>query len=365
MKLQDEIFMARAVALAQKGRGQTSPNPCVGAVVVRSGKVVSEGYHLYFGGPHAERVALRKANGQARDATLYVSLEPCSTWGKTPPCVDTIIAKQIKRVVIASLDPNPQNHQGGVRKLRKAGIQVRVGVLAEEARKQNEAFFKRMQTGFPFVTLKIAQSLDGKIATTTGESRWISSKRSREFVHSLRSEVDAILVGKNTALRDNPRLRGLTRGEKPWRIVLDPDLELSPKARLFEGPQLTFVAIPDRKLNRVSQNLGSKKFKGQIFLPIQEKRGKLELRELLKKLAALGVNHLLVEGGGEVAWSLIDGRLVDRLIWIIAPKIIGGRSAKTSVEGEGVEKIREAYLLDFEKSYRLGEDWVFVARPRG
>lgn len=357
----DEKWMKRALTLAERGRVLASPNPMVGAVVVRKGRILAEGYHAFFGGPHAEAVALRKAGRAARQATLYVTLEPCSTWGKTPPCVDSVIASRSSRVVIGSLDPNPRNHRLGVQKLEKAGIRVQIGVSAQEVEKQNQGFFKRMRTGYPFVTLKMAQSLDGKIAASSGESRWISSVPARRFVHRLRARADAVLVGKNTALQDNPRLQTKAHEEKPWRVVLDPDLGLSRNARIFKGSPLTFVAVSEKKLPKLS-SLSNRN--GRILIPVSEKKGRLELKDLLRQLGSLGVNDLLVEGGGEVAWSLIQERLVDRLLWIVAPKIIGGRSTKTSVEGEGIDKLEKAFLLKWEKVSRLGEDWVFEAKPR-
>ena len=357
---QNEFWMRRALRLAEKARGKTSPNPLVGALVVRKGKVVGQGFHPFFGGPHAERVALEKAGQRARGATLYVTLEPCSNWGKTPPCVETVVASGIKKVVIGSFDPNPRNHRRGFLKLRKAGREVQARILAEEVEKQNQAFFKTMRTGLPFVTLKMAQSLDGKIAARTGKSRWISSEPARKFVHELRSQADAVLVGKNTALLDNPKLQGKNgRIGKPWRIVLDPNLEMSPTARIFEGPQLTFLAVSEKKLKKISSRFKTAR---RILLPVPEREGRLDLKLLLKKLVSLGVNHLLVEGGGELAWSFIRGGFVDRLVWITAPKIMGGRHTKTSVEGEGVENPQKAIPLQWEKVYRLGPDWVFEAK---
>lgn len=354
----DRKWMTRALALAEKGRGHTSPNPLVGAVLVKNGRLIAEGYHGRFGGPHAETVVLRKALTRARGSTLYVTLEPCSSWGKTPPCVDSVIAARVERVVIGSSDPNPENHRQGIIKLRKAGMKVRTGILADQVEHQNQAFFKAMQTGLPYVTLKMAQSLDGKIATRTGESRWISSTASRRFVRRLRSQADAVLVGKNTAFHDNPKLQGLNGSQKPWRVVLDPDAQIPPKARIFQGPQLTLVAVSQKKLKHLpSPSRG----RYRILIPVPEKNQKLELRYLLHQLASLGVHHLLVEGGGELAWSLIREGWVDRLVWIVAPKLIGGRSAKTSVEGEGVERIGKAFPLKWEKIYQLGSDWVFEA----
>ncbi len=351
--------MKRALELAEKGRGRTSPNPLVGAVVVRKGKFVSQGYHASFGGPHAEAVALRRAGARAKGAALYVTLEPCATWGKTAPCVDAVIQSGVAKVVIGSRDPNPRNHKIGIQKLRQAGIRVKVGVLRRDVETQNRDFFKRMTTGFPFVVLKMAQSLDGKIATRKGESRWISSPESRRLVHRLRAQADAVLVGKNTALQDNPRLQAVKKGEKPWRVVLDPQKEIGPKARLFEGPQLTFIAVSEKKLPQVARKPQNG---SRILLPVPERKGELELKPLLRRLASLGVNQLLVEGGGEVAWSFLREGLVDELIWIVAAKIIGGREAKTSVEGEGIERLSQAFGIRWERVYPLGSDWVFVAR---
>lgn len=358
MRARDREWMARAIELAQRGGIRVRPNPLVGAVVVREGKLVGEGYHPYFGGPHAEAVALKKAGGNARQATLYVTLEPCSSWGKTSPCVDTVIESGIRRVVIGNSDPNPRNHQIGIQKLKKAGIQVVVGILAKEAEKQNAPFFKTMRTGLPWLTLKLAQSLDGKIATARGESRWISSLPSRAFVHRLRSQADAVLVGKNTALLDNPRLQGERGKTRPWRVVLDPKLEVDLQARIFQGPQLTFIAVSERKFISFRKTLNSN---SRVLLPIPEKRGKLALKPLLRELASLGAQHVLAEGGGELAWSLLQERLVDQLIWIVAPKVIGGRDAKTSVEGEGIQRLSRAFLLEWKNVYSLGNDWVFEA----
>ncbi len=358
MKAPDEKWMARAIELAGKANGRTRPNPLVGALVVQNGKPVSEGFHPYFGGPHAEIVALKKAGKRARQATLYVTLEPCSSWGKTPPCVDTVIASRVKRVVIGSLDPNPRNHRIGIQKLKQAGLQVSAGVLAKEVEKQNAPFFKTMRTSLPWVTLKLAQSLDGKIATARGESRWISSKASRNFVHRLRAQADAVLVGKNTAFLDNPRLQAEKGKLKPWRVVLDPKLELGPRARVFQGSQLTLVAVSEIALSAAPPRNDAR---GRILIPVPEKQGKLELKPLLQELASLGIQQVLAEGGGELAWSLLRERLVDRLIWIVAPKIIGGRNAKTAVEGEGVQKLARAFNLEWRNVYCLGDDWVFEA----
>ena len=382
-----EKWMRRALELAGRGRIGTSPNPMVGACIVSNGRKVGEGYHQKYGGEHAEIHALKAAGFKAKGASLYVTLEPCSTWGKTPPCAAAILRAGIRNVVIGALDPNPQNHGKGIQALKKGGIGVASGILESEIRRQNEAFFKYTRTGMPFVTLKMAQSLDGKIAARTGLSRWITSKPAREFVHFLRAEQDAILIGKNTLFMDNPALLSCVKTKnadtlKPWRIALDPDFEVSPNARIFKSAPLTFLAVSESRHSRkflphrgplgsgihkfadlpVGRQKHSGMPKGVVILPLKEKRGRLALRDLLKKLGALGVAKLLVEGGGELAWSLLSENLVDKACWIVAPKFIGGREAKTSVEGIGFETPEQAIRLHINKVSQLGKDWLFEGR---
>ncbi len=356
-----EKWMRLALQLAEKGRCSVSPNPMVGACLVRGHRVVAEGYHEAFGGPHAEVLAIKRAGSRARGATLYVTLEPCSTWGKTPPCVAAIVRAGIRNVVIGSLDPNPKNHGRGVRALKKEGVRVRAGILSEEVKEQNNWFFKYVHAGLPYVTLKMAQSLDGKIATRTGASRWISSPLSRAFVHELRAGQDAILVGKNTLFKDDPYLSpriksGTLQPGKPWRVVLDPKFQVSLKARIFRGEQLTVVVVSE-KIKKGSEKKNGF-YPGCALLPIREKRGRLDLGDLLKNLAALGIAKLLVEGGGELAWSLLEAGFVDKAYWIVAPKILGGRSAKTSVEGKGVLTPSQAIAGKIVKTFQSGEDLV-------
>jgi diaminohydroxyphosphoribosylaminopyrimidine deaminase/5-amino-6-(5-phosphoribosylamino)uracil reductase len=358
-----EFWMKRAFALAEKGRFGVSPNPMVGACVVAKGKLVGSGFHKKFGGPHAEPQALNQAGFRAKGATLYVTLEPCATWQKTPPCAPTIKEKGIRQVVIGCLDPNPLNRGKGVRFLRKHGIAVQVGVLEKEIRQQNEGFFKLMTAKRPFVTLKMAQTLDGKIATSEGLSRWISSPRSREFVHQLRAAHDAVLVGKNTFYQDDPRLtvpqgsRSLVSG-KPWKIVMASAKGWSSRARVFEDDRLTILVFPEKDLKRIIKKASVKKG-SLMLLPVKAKQGRIEVPELLRKLASLGVVRLLVEGGGELAWSFIEKGCVDRAYWILAPKIFGGRNAKTSVEGLGVKMPDHAFQFWTTEVTRLGEDWIF------
>jgi diaminohydroxyphosphoribosylaminopyrimidine deaminase/5-amino-6-(5-phosphoribosylamino)uracil reductase len=358
-----EVWMKRALALAERGRFSVSPNPMVGACVVSKGKLVGSGFHEKFGGPHAEPNALAKAGKKARGATLYVTLEPCATWQKTPPCAPYIKEKGIKKVVIGCLDPNPLNCGKGVRFLQRQGIAVKIGVMEDEVRKQNEGFFKYMTEKRPFVTLKMAQTLDGKIATRKGLSRWVSSPPSREFVHKLRASHEAVLVGKNTFYQDDPRLtipkdsRSLPAG-KPWKIVMISARGWSPRARIFEDDRLTILVFPEKDLKAIVRKAEAQK--GTLMLlPVKEKHGRIEVRELLRKLALLGVTKLLVEGGGELAWSFLEAGCVDRAFWIVAPKIFGGRHAKTSVEGLGVNTPAQAFLFRTAKMTRSGDDWIF------
>ena len=358
-----ERWMKRALALAEKGRFSVSPNPMVGACVVSKGKLVGSGFHERFGGPHAEPNALAKAGKKARGATLYVTLEPCATWQKTPPCAPLIKEKGINEVVIGCLDPNPLNRGKGVKFLREQGISVIVGVLENEVRRQNEGFFKYMTEKRPFVMLKMAQTLDGKIATREGLSRWISSVPSRHFVHRMRAAYDAVLVGKNTFYQDDPRLtvppksKSLVAG-KPWKVVMASAKGWSPTARIFSDDRLTILVFPEKDLRAMVKKASSRKGK-RMLLPVKEKQGRIDVRELLRKLASLGVMRLLVEGGGELAWSLLEAGCVDRACWILAPKIFGGRTAKTSVEGGGVGNPDQAFVFHVEKVTRSAEDWIF------
>lgn len=358
-----EEWMKTVLVLAANGKYSVSPNPMVGACLVKSGRLLALGYHREFGGPHAERIALERVGRRAEGATLYVTLEPCSTWQKTPPCSPLIVEKKIKQVVIGALDPNPLNHKKGVRFLTRHGVKVVAGVLEDQVKEQNAGFFTVMTKGRPFVTLKMAQTLDGKIATREGLSRWISSPETRKFVRELRTEQDAVLVGKSTFFMDDPRLavpstsKALACG-KPWKVVMVSEKGWPSKARLFRGNRLVILCFPESKAKQVIR--GAKRKKGHFtLLPVKDVRGRVNISDLLKKLAALGVSRLLVEGGGELAWSLIEAGCVDRAIWVIAPKVFGGRDAKTSVEGAGVTRPDQAYSFKPRKVSRLGKDWVF------
>jgi len=352
--------MQRALALAAMGRGCTSPNPMVGAVVAKGEKVVGQGFHRKAGEPHAEIMALRQAGGAARGATLYTNLEPCCHTGRTPPCVEEIVAAGVERVVSSTRDPDPRVNGGGFRKLRRSGVVVATGVMKSEATHLNRAFTKFVQEGFPFVTLKGAASLDGRIATRTGDSKWITSVEAREHARLLRREHDAVLVGIGTVLADDPRLTARPAYRRPtalYRVVLDGSLRFPSAAKLLatldEGPVVIFAG-PDASPARARRL----EERGAAVERLPARAGRLDLRRLLRRLADRGVTRVLVEGGGEVLSSFLEQRLADRLVLYIAPRIIGGREARALVGGAGPARLRGAAALSQPISYRVGADLV-------
>lgn len=353
-----EKFMREAIGLAEKGRGRVSPNPLVGALVVKKGRVVSRGAHMRFGGPHAEIEALARAGPKARGADLYVTLEPCSTWGKTGPCTEVVIQSGVRNVMIGSPDPNPRHRGRGVEILRRAGINVRVGILSDHVREQNSGFFSLMERKRPYVILKMAQSLDGKINTASGVSQWITSAAARRWVHGLRSRVDAVMAGTNTIRLDNPRLTVRFGGRKyqPARIVLDRRLRLASSLNVFRdnGARVILVTSAARRVSKRKRNFGDY----VTVLDIREKRNHLDLKQLFFELGKIGITSVLVEGGGELAASLLHLGLVDKVYLCIAPVFLGGREAKTSVEGDGAVRPQQGIRLEKWKWFMLGSDIV-------
>ena len=354
--------MRLALKLAARARGGTRPNPMVGAVVVRSGRIVGTGFHRRAGAPHAEVIALKKAGSKARGAILYVSLEPCAHFGRTPPCATAIAGAGIRRVVAAMIDPNPKNRGRGLQWLRNRGIQTKVGLLEKEARALNEIFVTWKTTGRPFVTVKVAQSLDGKIATATGDSKWISSPAARRWAHFLRAQADAILVGVETILKDNPQLTARVgrRSRQPVKVILDSTLRTPPIARLFSSRTPVIIATSKRAPAAREKHLVRA---GAEILRFPAQDGRVSLKALLKELARREISHLLIEGGGEVIASAFATKAVDRIACIIAPKIIGGRTAPTAVEGSGLRMVRDAIPLKNFSIRRLGPDLLVTARP--
>ena len=359
MSSPDERFMQRALELAARGGNRTAPNPLVGAVVVRGGRIVGEGWHRVYGGPHAEVHAIRAAGARAKGSTIYVALEPCSPHPKkTPPCTDLLARAGIARAVVSIKDPNPLVHGRGLSLLRRAGIKVTTGVCAREAAELNAPFIKVHTRGLPYVAVKWAMTLDGKIATRTGDSRWISSERSRVWLHRWRDTFHAILVGSGTLLRDDPRLRGRT--SRPTRIILDTSAKTPVDAVVVrtarEQPTILAVApgASETRLRRL-RNAGV-----QILeLDVRD------LRLVFEALAGEGLHKILVEGGGEVHASVLqEAGLVDEACVFVAPKIIGGRSAKTPVEGDGLAAMADAVHLQQVSIERSGDDVVIRGRFR-
>jgi len=359
----DERFMTMAVKLAARGGADTRPNPRVGAVVVRSGRVVGAGFHRKAGGPHAEVTALRRAGRRAKGATLYVSLEPCAHVGRTGPCVERIAAAGISRVVAAMIDPNPRNKGKGLRRLRAAGIRTRVGVLEKEAAALNPIFITWITKRRPFVTVKVAQSIDGKIATASGDSRWVSGPQARAWVHRLRADVDAILVGVKTVLTDDPRLtvRPLVGHKTPLKIILDTHLRTPPSARIFSSRTPVLIAAGARVSPARKERLQKA---GAQIVQFPSVKGRVNLVRLWKMLAAREITHLLIEGGGEVIAAALEAGLVDRFQCIVAPKIIGGREAPTAVGGKGIGSMARAIPLSNLSLQRLGKDILMTADLR-
>ena len=358
--LTDEGFMRRALRLARKGEGRVSPNPMVGAVIVRDGRIIAEGYHRRYGENHAEINAIANATEPVAGATFYITMEPCSHYGKTPPCVEALIAGRPGRVVVGTIDPNPLVSGRGIAALQSHGISTTVGVLEEACQRQNEAFFKYIRTGIPFVTLKFALTLDGRIATATGHSRWISSSPSLRFAHRLRRAHDAILVGAGTVLRDDPELTcRLVRGRNPLRIVVDSHLRTSPDASVFDVRRSPTIVAVTGKAPEERRRLFEQK--GIEVLELDEDEGgRVDLQGLLNLLGQRKIASLLVEGGAGVNTSFLRANLVDRLIAVIAPKIVG---AGISAVGDlGIRRMENALRLSFERITRSGDDVILDAR---
>ena len=337
-------FMQRALALARQAKGRTSPNPLVGAVIVKDGKVIGEGYHQKAGTVHAEVHALNAAGENAKGATLYTNLEPCCHWGRTPPCTAAVIHAGMAHVYIAEVDPNPSIAGKGIRQLEAAGIRVHLGICAQEAAELNEVHRKYIQTGMPFVILKTAMSLDGKIATTSGESQWITSEASRQRGHEIRDTVDAILVGRGTVERDNPALTTRLqdrKGQDATRIVLDSYGRTPTDAHIFnvESRAGVIVAVtPDAPI----ENVKALEKTGAEVVTTPAAHSKVCFKSLMEILGKREITSVLIEGGGEINASAIAAGIVDKVMCFVAPKLIGGRNAPGPIGGEGVPSLKEA-----------------------
>ncbi len=353
----DRKFMRLALDLAQKAEGYTSPNPMVGAVVVKNGRVIGQGYHRRVGSPHAEIEALKNAPGSVKGATLYVTLEPCCHRGRTGPCAPEIIEAGIRRVVYAMKDPNPLVAGKGAVMLRKGGLEVRSGVLKSEAARLNEKYLKFMQTGRPFVSLKLALTMDGRIATRSGDSKWITSPRSRKLVHKLRASHDAVVVGAQTVRADNPSLTvRLVKGRNPYRIVITSKFNISRKSRIFDenDDAHTIVAVPEKSSIKAN-------YKNPTIWSVKKTRDGISLLDFVEKAGAFGITSLLVEGGGRLASEFLKARLVDKVYLFTAPKIIG--RGIEAVDDLGIKKIEKAVTFRNGVFEMVGPDVLFTGYP--
>ncbi len=369
MDTKDREYMKKVFRLAGKAKGRTSPNPLVGAIIVKDDTIVGQGYHEKYGAAHAEIKALKEAGEKARGGTLYLNLEPCCHQGQTPPCTAEIISAGITRVVVATKDPNPLVNGRGIRELQKNKIEVKTGVLENAGKKFNEYFFKYIRTKTPFAILKMGMSLDGKMATKTGDSRWITSELLRGFVHELRNEIDSTLVGIGTVIRDNPRLTTRLKdgkGRDPKRIVVDSLLRIPLQARIFtqqsdaENIIITTTNAPVARVKKLEE-IGAR----VIFIKTAGKN-MVDLESMLIELGKLQITSILIEGGPGINGSAIQSGIVDKVIMFIAPKIIGGFSAPSAIGGEGVARVDDAIKLHDIKTKRFGNDLMiegYVEEP--
>lgn len=361
---EDERFMRRALELAARGRGFVEPNPMVGAVVVRDGVVVGEGFHERFGAAHAEVNALAKAGPSAHGTTLFVTLEPCCHHGKTPPCTDAVIASGVSRVVAAMIDPFEKVAGQGIERLRAAGIAVEVGLLENEARLLNAPFLKLVATGLPYVHAKWAMTLDGKIATASGDSKWITSEASRRVAHELRGRMDAIIVGIGTVLADDPLLTARPPGPRvALRLVLDSHARLPLTSHLARTAAdiPVLVATTDRAAPSAVAALRDRGC--ECLVSPANDRG-VAVRALLKELGSRHLTNVLVEGGSQVLGSFVDARAIDELHVFVAPRLLGGATSRTPVAGIGAAKLHDAIELDEFEVTRAGDDCILHARVR-
>lgn len=358
--MDDNSLTNRAITLASKAKGMTSPNPMVGAVMVKNGRIIAENYHRKPGTPHAEALVIKEAGEGAKSSILYVNLEPCChTDKRTPPCTKAIINAGIKRVVIAMKDPNPKVSGKGIKELKQAGVEVISGVLEEKAKKLNESYIKYITTKRPFVILKVAMTLDGKIADQEGQSKWITGEKARRMVHRLRSRVDAIMTAIGTVKADDPELTARIKGGRnPKRIVIDPNLEIPLNAKMLHIPPETIIVTKDRgETNKPERDEKINNFvkSGAKILLFKEI---LELDWLMEKLGEFGITSVMVEGGSSLNAHALEEGIVDKVLFFISPKIIGGREFYPAIGGNVSRKLEDAYKLRDVTLRRLGNDFL-------
>ena len=353
----DESYIKLAIEIAKKGDGKVSPNPLVGCIVVKNDRILGAGFHEKFGGKHAEVNAIEKAGSNVEGAILFTNLEPCSHFGKTPPCVDLIISSKIKKVVIGTLDMNPKISGKGVKKLKAAGIEVKVGVLENECISLNKFFFKYITKKLPYITLKTAQTIDGKIADKAGESSWISSVPSRKYVHSLRAKYDAVLVGAGTVEKDDPKLTvRLAEGRNPKRIILDPDLGLKLNHKIFSrNSDKNLIVITSKKSIGKKRRINKLNSLGVTILFAKEEReDRINLKSALRELQKIGIASVLVEGGSQVFTSFIKENLFDDLLTFISPKILG--CGIPVVGNLGIKQLQKSLKIKINNVEKIGDD---------
>jgi len=358
----DIQFMSKAINLARKGEGITSPNPMVGAVLVKNGVVVGRDYHKKAGQAHAETLAIAAAGETAAGSTLYVNLEPCNHYGKTPPCTDAIISAGITRVVVAMRDPNPRVKGSGIERLKEAGIKTDVGILQEKATILNEKYLYHASTGLPFVIIKVASTLDGKLATKTGDSQWISSPKARKLAHLLRKSVDAVAIGSGTALKDDPLLTVRLGREDFYshRIIFDTGLKVNPCSRIFLEKDRGRIFIITLKKSDLDKRKLLESAGVTVIGVNADEKGFPDIKEALLKLAEESITSILVEGGARLIASFVKSGMANKLIIVYAPMIIGGRSAVPMVDELGIEGLREACILKNHFWQRFGGEMIFT-----
>jgi len=342
--------MDLTIKLAEKGRGLTSPNPMVGCIIVKRGRIVGKGFHKKAGMEHAEVLAIQDAGKKAMNSTMYVNLEPCSHWGRTPPCTERIVEAGVREVIIGMEDPNPL--VDGFRELKFRGLKTKIGILEKEAKNLNEAYIKYIRTKRPFVIIKVAMSADGRIATKTGDSKYITSREARAYVHQLRTEVDAVMVGLNTVLRDNPELTPrLVKGKDPMKIVVDSSLKIPKNCNLMKNPSKLIIAVtnkaPKSSIKKMQQ-------KGVTVISAKSKKGMVDLQDLMKQLGKHEIVSVMIEGGSELNSSAIKDRVVDKILIFTAPKLIG--NGHGAIGNLGINKIDKAINLKNPVAKKIGND---------
>ncbi|MBL7054992.1 bifunctional diaminohydroxyphosphoribosylaminopyrimidine deaminase/5-amino-6-(5-phosphoribosylamino)uracil reductase RibD [Candidatus Woesearchaeota archaeon] len=343
-------YMELAIKIAEKGKGTVSPNPLVGCLIVKRGKIVGKGYHKQCGAEHAEVNAMKNAGKKTVNATMYVNLEPCSHWGKTPPCTEKIVEAGIREVIIGTYDPNPLVE--GFKELKFRGIKTKINILEKEAKKLNEIYIKYMRSKKPFVILKLAMSMDGKIATRTGDSKYITGRDARRYVHKLRTEVDAVMIGINTVIKDNPKLNPrLVKGNDPMKIVLDTELKMPMKCNLMQNPSKLIIATtnkaPKKKISKFNQ-------KGIDVVVLKSKRGLVDLKELMKELGKKEITSVMIEGGSELNGSAIKDKIANKILIFTAPKLVG--NGLGAIGNLGITKIDKAIKLKNTTMEKIGKD---------